>query len=62
MNKTIEEKVVKGLIAFWLVTIVAFTLSSCGSTYSTCPSYAQVEVENECQNCDELNYITNQIR
>ena len=39
MNKTIEEKIVKGLIAFWLVTVVAFTLSSCGSTYSTCPSY-----------------------
>jgi hypothetical protein len=38
MNKTIEEKIVKGLIAFWLVTIVAFTLSSCSSTYN-CPAY-----------------------
>ena len=44
MNKTIEEKIIKGLIAFWLVTVVAFTLSSCGSTYSTCPSYGNHNV------------------
>ena len=52
MNKTIEEKVVKGLIAFWLVTVVAFTLSSCASIqsiksdfkYSPCPAYSNHNV------------------
>ena len=56
MNKTIEEKIVKGLIVYALLVAVIFTLSSCGSTYGTCPAYAQNNQEiQECENCDELN-------
>ena len=44
MNKTIEEKIVKGLIVYALLVAVIFTLSSCGSTYSTCPSYGNHNV------------------
>ena len=50
MNKTIEEKIVKGLIVYSLLVAVIFTLSSCGSTYGTCPAYAQNNQEiQECE-------------
>ena len=39
--KTIEEKIVKSLIVYALLTVVIFTLSSCGSTqYGICPAYS----------------------
>jgi len=41
MNKTIEEKIVKGLIVYALLIAVIFALSSCGSTqYGICPAYS----------------------
>ena len=39
MNKTIEEKIVKGLIVYALLVVTIFTLSSCGSAYN-CPAYS----------------------
>tara|TARA_R100001463_G_scaffold82739_2_gene137418 strand:+ start:114 stop:269 length:156 start_codon:yes stop_codon:yes gene_type:complete len=46
-----------------LIAIVAFALSSCGSTnYLPCPAYGNVELDQEqyytqldCENCDEIN-------
>ncbi len=29
-----------------LIAMIAFALSSCGSTHGTCAAYASVEVEN----------------
>jgi len=41
MKKTIEEKIVKGLVVYTLLIIAIFTLSSCGSTqYGICPAYS----------------------
>ena len=54
---------VKANAAEIIITILAviMLLSSCGSTYGTCPAYSQETSQeeyyssNECQNCDEVD-------
>ncbi len=48
MSKIKDNYLAEILIVLVITTML---LTSCASTHSTCPSYAQVE----CENCDEID-------